>query len=104
MASSLRRMIRSFTVEELAHAADVSADRAAAFMHALAIEFGDVNTDFVEPHSLRTHCAFVRWCITPADISAQRLCSSTGNSTSIWETALKNLGRRTVGALPKAPA
>ena len=83
--------ICSFTVEELAHAAEVSADRAAAFTHTLAIEFGDVNTDFVEPsptHPLRlrplVHHAgrylcpapmLLDWAIQPA-----------------FETALKNIG------------
>ena len=83
--------ICSFTVEELAHAAEVSADHAAAFTHTLAIEFGDVNTDFVEPaptHPLRlrplVHHAgrylcpapmLLDWAIQPA-----------------FETALKNMG------------
>jgi hypothetical protein len=50
--------ICSFTVEDLAHNAGVSTECTAAFASALAIEFGDVKTDFVEPsptHPLRTH-------------------------------------------------
>lgn len=93
--------ICSFTVEELAHDAGVGPERAAAFANALAIEFGDVNMDFVEPsptHALRTRplvhhanrylCAapmLLDWAVQPAYEAALK-----GVGGSLWERYQKH--------------